>query len=71
MMDISQNTAVWMAAMNEDSTSSFTKSSAVIRKSTGVVVAANAPKVFEDNRDRQSFYKDLYSYHDNKGSVKY
>lgn len=68
MVDVSQSSASWMAAMNEDSTSSLTRSSNnIIRKSTGVVGAGNAPKVFEDNRDRQSFYKDLLSYHDNKG----
>lgn len=68
MMDVSQGSAVWLAAMNEDSTSSLTKSS-VTRKSTGVPASggALAPKVFEDTRDRQSFYKDLYNYHDNKG----
>lgn len=67
MMDVSQSSAVWMAALNEDSTSSLTKSSTIVRKSLGAVGAGSVPKVFEDHRDRQSFYKDLYSYHDNKG----
>lgn len=68
-MDVSQSSSGWMASMNEDSTSSLTKSS-IMRKPIGIVAGAAAlapPNVFEDNRDRQSFYKDLYSYHDNKG----
>lgn len=56
------------ATMNEeDSMSSMASARPTTggRKS-GVSAAANA-RIAQDPRDHDTFYKDLYAYHDNKG----
>lgn len=62
-MDIPQGNII-LSTLNEDSVSSLFKSSAVKK---GASIFSTATIKIEDHRDRNSFYKDLYQYHDNKG----
>lgn len=61
-MDVSQGN-ISIGSVNEDSGSSLFKSA----KKFGVSNFSTIPIKLEDQRDRGSFYKDLYQYHDNKG----
>lgn len=44
-------------------------SSTAARTGKSAAAAASGAKCVQDPRDRETFYKDLYAYHDNKGYV--
>lgn len=58
-MDVSQGNSS-MNSLNDDSLCSFTKPGTAKKNIGGGIK-------LEDDRDRNSFYKDLYQFHDHKG----